>query len=288
MTKKLPIIFTSVVANLILFTTAVSAHEGEEAEGTAGLVEKTLEDTIRSNSIKVVVVASILVLGSVALTILLKHQGENLKKILFAGIVIPVLISTIFLASSTIYLNSVSSSGGPVHWHADFEIWDCGQNLELTDPQGFSNRVGSATFHEHNDNRIHVEGVVTEKSEASLGRFFQFVGGNLYSDGFKIPTNQGLIVRENGDLCPDGREGTLQAFVYKTEGGVFRQEKLSDPVSYILSPYGNVPPGDCIILEFDSEIKETTDKLCDSYKLQKLKKNIEEDSSNGEENNHGD
>ena len=282
MTKKLPIIFTSVVANLILFTTAVFAHEGEEAEGVTSLVEKTLEDTIRSNSIKVVVVASILVLGSVALTVLLKHQGENIKKILFTGIVIPVLASTIFLTGSTIYLNSVSSSGGPVHWHADFEIWDCGQKLELADPQGFSNRVGSATFHEHNDNRIHVEGVVVEKSEASLGRFFQFVGGNLYSDGFKIPTNKGLIIRENGDLCPGGSEGTLQAFVYKTNGKTFRQEKLSDPVSYVLSPYGNVPPGDCIILEFEGEIKEKTDKLCDSYKLQKLKKNIEV------ENNHGD
>jgi len=281
-TKKLPIIFTSVVANLILFTTAVFAHEGEEAEGVTSLVEKTLEDTIRSNSIKVVVVASILVLGSVALTVLLKHQGENIKKILFTGIVIPVLASTIFLTGSTIYLNSVSSSGGPVHWHADFEIWDCGQKLELADPQGFSNRVGSATFHEHNDNRIHVEGVVVEKSEASLGRFFQFVGGNLHSDGFKIPTNQGLIVRENGDLCPNGSKGTLQAFVYKTNGKTFRQEKLSDPVSYVLSPYGNVPPGDCIILEFEGEIKEKTDKLCDSYKLQKLKKNIEV------ENNHGD
>jgi len=45
---------------------------------------------------------------------------KNLKKILFAAIVIPVVAATIFLAGSTIYLNSVSSSGGPVHWHADF------------------------------------------------------------------------------------------------------------------------------------------------------------------------
>ncbi|OGY27300.1 MAG: hypothetical protein A2Z42_03560 [Candidatus Woykebacteria bacterium RBG_19FT_COMBO_43_10] len=251
---------------LQLFASSVHAHGGEE-ETAVETVTQTLEDSLRSNSIKIVVVASILILGFLVLTIFLKHLGERVKTVLFLGIVLPTLFTTVYLITSTISLNSASSSGGPVHWHADFEIWDCGQKLELTDPEGFSNRVGSATFHEHNDNRIHVEGVVVDKKEAALGRFFQFVGGELHNDGFQIPTNDGLIVRRNGDPCKGDRPGILQAFVYKTHGDTYRQEKLTDPTSYILSPYGNVPPGDCIVVEFDSKEKEKTDRLCDSYEL---------------------
>jgi len=263
-----------------LFATSVLAHGGEE-ETAVETVTQTLEDSIRSNSIKIVVVTSILILGSVVLTILLRHLGEKVKAILFLGIVLPTLFTTVYLVASTLYLNSVSSSGGPVHWHADYQIWDCGQQIELTDPEGFSNRVGSATFHEHNDNRIHVEGVVTDPQEASLGKFFDFVGGKLSEDGFELPTNEGTAVRHNGDGCPDGRDGKLQAFVYKIidastnqkSNFLYKQSKLEEPSTYILSPFGNVPPGDCIIVEFGQE-REKTNKLCDSYKLQKLKGNL--------------
>ena len=266
MENLLPKSLTASIIFLQLFASSVHAHGGEE-ETAVEAVTQTLEDSIRSNSIKIVVVASILILGFLVLTILLKHLGERVKTVLFLGIVLPTLFTTVYLITSTIYLNSTSSSGGPVHWHADYQIWDCGKQLELVDPEGFSNRVGSATFHEHNDNRIHVEGVVVDREEASLGRFFGFIGGELHDDGFKIPTNAGLQVRHNGDLCSDGQEGTMQAFVYKTQGDTYHQEKLTDPTSYILSPYGNVPPGDCIIVEFDSKEKVETDKLCDSYKL---------------------
>ena len=262
----LPKFLPASIIFLQLFASSAYAHGGEE-ETAVEAVTQTLEDSIRSNSIKIVVVASILILGFLVLTILLKHLGERVKTVLFLGIVLPTLFTTVYLITSTIYLNSTSSSGGPVHWHADYQIWDCGKQLELVDPEGFSNRVGSATFHEHNDNRIHVEGVVVDQKEAALGRFFKFVGGEFHDDGFKIPTNAGLQVRHNGDLCSDGQEGTMQAFVYKTQGDTYHQEKLTDPTSYILSPYGNVPPGDCIIVEFDSKEKVETDKLCDSYKL---------------------
>lgn len=231
------------------------------------VVAATLEDSIRSTSIKVVIIASVIVLAFVILTVLLKHLGEGLKKILFAGIVIPTLAVTIYMVGSTLYLNFTSSSGGPVHWHADLEVWDCGNKLDFVDPEGLSNKVGTTTFHEHNDGRIHIEGVVTKPEEASLGKFFGFIGGNLTSDEMRIPTNDGLIVRHNGDLCSDGDKGVLQVFVYKTHDNTFSQMKLDDPASYILSPKSTVPPGDCIIVEFDEE-KEKTNKLCNFYKLE--------------------
>ena len=44
------------------------------------------------------------------------------------------------------------------------------------------------------------------------------------------------------------------------------QEKLTDYEDYILAPQSLVPPGDCIIIEFD-KYKESTDNLCESYRI---------------------
>lgn len=262
------------LTSLLSTSSIVSAHEGAIQEEATAVVMTTLEDAIRTNSIKVVTAASIIVLGFVILTVLFKNQGEALKKFLFAGIVIPSLIATVFLTGSTLYLNYVSSSGGPVHWHAQFEVWDCGEKLDLVDSRGFSNRTGTATLHEHGDDWVHLEGVIVNQDEATLGRFFEAVGGKLHEDGFRFPTNSGLIVRHDGDSCPDGSEGTLQVFVYQTTDKTFTQKKEADPASYIISPHGTVPPGDCIIIEFDNVEKERTDKLCEQYEVQILKSNL--------------
>ena len=265
MKNLLPISFISSTTSLLLSAYPVFAN-GDDHEAVETVVTTTLEDSLRSTSIKVVVISAIIILGFVVLTMLLKHFGNTVKKILFAGIIIPTVLATVYMVGSTLYLNFTSSSGGPVHWHADIEVWDCGNKLDFTDPQGFSNKIGTTTFHEHNDGRIHVEGVVTNEEEAELGKFFGFIGGRLTADEMRVPTNDGVIVRHNGDLCDDGDESVLQVFVYKTQGNTFSQMKLDDPASYTLSPESTVPPGDCIIIEFGAE-KEKTDKLCNFYKL---------------------
>ena len=266
------------LASVLFFylTSIVFAHGDELTEEVMEVVP-TLEETIRSNSIKIIVVATIIIVISVLLTIFLKNAGEGLKKILFSLIVVPTVVGTLFMAGSTFYLNFQSISGGPVHWHAEYEIWDCDEQLELVDPEGLSNKVGSATLHEHNDNWIHLEGVVTDESEASLGKYFDVIGGNIADDGFRVPTNEGLISRHNGDLCPDGLEGVMQVFVYQTENKVYTQKKIDNPASYLISPSGSIPPGDCIIIEFDPLEKEKTSRLCEQYKLQKLKGNLHGD-----------
>jgi hypothetical protein len=192
----------------------------------------------------------------------------SLKKFLFAGIVIPTLLTSFYLAGSTIYLNIVSSSGGPVHWHADFQIWDCGKEVELEDPTGFlSNKVGTATLHEHNDQRIHLEGVVVKEAEASLGHFFDVVGGKISANEIQVPTNNGLIIRRNGDGCGDGKSGILQVYLFRTSGDTYTQEKVANPEKIILSPHGAVPPGDCIIMQFKSTVEDKTDKICQQYRI---------------------
>jgi len=212
-------------------------------------------------------IAGILVFLFVLLSIVLKPTGELFKRLLFLGISLPIVVVTIYLASSTIYLNVTSLTKGPVHWHADFEIWDCGQKVNLVKPKGLSNRIGTPILHEHNDDRAHVEGVVFELKDVSLGKFFDVIDGDLDKDRITLPTDNGIVSLKNGDLCGSA-PGILQVFVYQTKDKVFFQKKIEDPASFTLSPHGKVPPGDCIIIEFD-EPKEKTDKLCNFYKIAK-------------------
>ena len=190
---------------------------------------------------------------------------------MFLGIAIPIIIATAYSAGSTIYLNLASHTKGPVHWHADYEVWNCGENLDLLDPTGMANRIGTPTLHEHNDNRIHLEGVPVVLSTASIGSFFSTVGGHIAKDRFSYETNNGLISVKDGDLC-NGQPGKVQVFLLKvddmgkTDNWVYSQTKLEDPARHVISPSAYVPPGDCFIVEFGPE-KESTDKICETYEI---------------------
>ena len=160
----------------------------------------------------------------------------------------------------------VSFSRGPVHYHADLEIWDCGEEIDLKNPEGISNKIGTATLHEHNDKRIHLEGVVMDDKSASLGRFFEVIGGYITQNSLSIPTNNGQLTLKSEYMCDNGAVKIQQVFAYKVQDGIYYQTKIEDPKNYVISSESNIPPGDCIIIEFDS-FKNTTDKLCRSYKV---------------------
>lgn len=249
---------------LILLIDGVLAH---------GDAEEDVGDYIRDLSINIIMIASGIIGILVIISIHYEKKLKKYKKLLFIFIVIPIVLVTIFLAISTIYLNLISETKGPVHWHADFEVWNCGEKLGIIDPEGFTNRIGSSVFHEHNDNRIHVEGVVTDFSDVDLSSFFSVIGGKLSDDELIVNTNKGEVAMKNGDVCNYG-SGKLQVFVYKmtnpdssrNSGFIYKQEKLENLEGYVLSPYENVPPGDCIVVEFDKE-KESTDHICETYKL---------------------
>ncbi|TSC65794.1 MAG: hypothetical protein CEO21_330, partial [Microgenomates group bacterium Gr01-1014_80] len=132
--------------------------------------------------------------------------------------------------------------------------------------EGLSNKVGTEVIHEHNDNRIHIEGVLLDPHNAEVSHFFELIGGELHNDHINVPTDKGIVSLQNGQTCPDQTPATLQVFVYKTQGDTFSQTKLSDPEAYIISPHSQVPPGDCIIIEF-GPVREKTDKLCNFYKV---------------------
>lgn len=240
----------------------VLAHEGEE------VIEKaapSLGEVIRGNSLKFSLAALVIILVLSLVALFFKNPSEKIKYLLFGLIVTAVLANTLYLVGSTIYLNQVSATKGPVHWHADYEVWQCDKELELEDPKGLSNKVGSETVHEHNDKRMHFEGVMEDLRHGSLGHFFKEVGGSLDSEHFSMPTHEGMTTLESSQTCQD-QQAKLQVFVYKTNGKTFSQQKLDKPQDYIISPHSQVPPGDCVIIELDQE-KEKTDKICNFYQV---------------------
>ena len=226
-----------------------------------------LDSIIRAKSISFTIGSTVFLLILVGFAAFIKKKSGIVKALLFWAMILVIAVNTLYLAGATIYKNHRSVTGGPVHWHADFEIWNCGKEVDLIDPKGWSNKIGTAVFHEHNDKRIHVEGAVMHQQDISLGEFFKVIGGNLTGSNLTVPLNDGTVMNLNTwDEC-NGGSGEVQVFVYKTHGSTFSQKRIGPPEDYVLTGESGIPPGDCIIVEFDQR-KERTDKLCQSYKVQ--------------------
>ena len=199
-----------------------------------------------------------LIFGILASIILLfnKKMNNAFKKIVYLLLAALIAVVTLYLILTTLHLNIISLTKGPVHWHADFEIWVCGMEIKLAEPKGMSNKQGTDLMHAHSDNRIHVEGVILDKKQASLGAFFHAVQGSLSSDGIKIPTDEGLISVHEGDKCSE-KPAHFYVFV---NGNL-----IENPPAYEIAHYEKVPPGDRIkfvfteksIEEIDTNIKIT-------------------------------
>lgn len=261
-----------------------------------------LEQDITSLGTKTVIYATLVLVVTTIIAILTNNKTDKLKLPLFLIMAITLIGSTLLLFGSTVYLNVKSESGGPVHWHSDIEFWACGAELNLKDPTGkLSNKIGSATYHEHDDKRIHLEGVVVKKSEdASMEKFMRVTGGFITNDAVGIPLNDdestwyadgdkldgdrqnldhkdqlrnyvkktdtgNILQLVNGYMCGD-HPAELQTFVYSYDKTTktYSQQKLDNGAEYILRDESVVPPGDCVIVEFDKP-KNQTNKLCKQY-----------------------
>lgn len=268
-------------------------------------MELDLELQIASQSKQIILIACILLVVLIILSILLRDRVPKLKPWLFGALSATLIIPTLFLVASTIYINVKSESKGPVHWHAGIEFWACGTELDLRNPSGLlSNKIGTSTYHEHDDKFIHLEGVVMRREhDASLGKFMGVTGGYITPQTIGIPlTNekdkwfvtgdkldgdpQGttfsadsletyishaedgpVATFTSGESACDGQPGEVQVFAYTfdKEANTYRQEKITDPASYVIRDESSLgPPSDCLIVEFDIA-KDRTDKLCEQY-----------------------
>lgn len=261
-----------------------------------------LESSINSLSTQTVLAASVLLLILVfAAMWTVKKKKKKLKAPIFILMLLTIVGTTLTISGATVYLNMRSASGGPVHWHADIEFWACGNELDLRNPTGFlSNKIGTPTLHEHNDKRIHLEGVPVElPHDASLGKFMEVVGGGISTNTLIVPLNDNKYFETakgeedgdghgapspeliepfvktvkngkvasfvNGQSCGD-QPSEVQVFAYKLneKEKTYSQTKLTNPAEYAIAQKSEVPPGDCIIFEF-GPASARTDKLCKQY-----------------------
>ena len=269
-----------------------------------------LEQQIASLSLRVILASSILLIIFITIASLFANKKHKyLKKPLFFMIVFVIMVGTGTLFGSTIYLNVKSDSGGPVHWHADIEFWACDVQLELRNPSGFlSNKIGTSTLHEHNDQRIHLEGVVVDDSvDATVGKFMRVIGGGISNQSLNVPLADSILedfvdgdtvdlggvsniekyIRtdsigkkslnvKNGDSCPNNVSSEVQMFVlrYNKNDKTYAQTKIEYPENYTIRDESIVPPGDCIIVEFGKK-KDRTDRLCEQYGVRDSKRCVE-------------
>lgn len=266
-------IFLGILAlGILLFSANFAfAHEEEEyALKLLGVTKSGLESTLSSLSVKIALTAGGIIFLVSIFSILTEGKTERLKKILFYIMMTSIVLPTVFFAGSTVYLNIISDTGGPVHWHLDYRILACGKEEVLAGPTGFlSNKVGTPTFHHHDDNRIHVEGTVVEVEEVDIEHFFEIIGGKFSNSAFTIPTASGNRTYKNGDLCPSGDRGTWQAFLFEVpdpSSKESRVSKLDNPADYVMKPQSQIPPGDCVVFEFGPE-RALPDVTCPFYDI---------------------
>jgi len=107
--------------------------------------------------------------------------------------------------------------GVPIHTHALLNITICGQHFDLPKATQFEDNGepfrGTALLHTHDDNIIHIEGIISNKEEASLGAFF---------DAIKVKFDKDQIFgSKNGHTCK-GKPAMLNMFVNGKQSQEFR------------------------------------------------------------------
>ncbi len=192
------------------------------------------------------------VLLSVLSVVLQNNLTNTLKKIIFIVVAVPVVVVTLYMAGSTVYLNLTSWSGGPVHWHADYEVWVCNEHVTNFEKPVFpSNKVGTEVLHHHEDYRMHVEGLVIREGDVSLESYFKALGWEFDNDSLSMHMDDGTVrTVRNGDECPDGSTGSWRMYKKDWETGDYVGEPAMK--DFVLAPEFHVPPGDYLVLVFDA------------------------------------
>ncbi|MFB6203141.1 MAG: hypothetical protein ABEK01_01470 [Candidatus Nanohaloarchaea archaeon] len=214
------------------------------------------------------------------------------KKMLMNGFIIVVLVPSLYTAGAFVHQSRTSWSGGEVHYHADFEVLvQRGgelQRIELVDPSNFcegdylcavNDRTGVKAYHEHNDNRIHLEGVFDKRAHATLQAFFETFNGNLTNSKLVMPTNTGTLkVTENSSMelkvlvqrgvggsrswCAVGNEVSRENTCRTRSRNLGPDDMIADsPADYVISAYKRGATLDDIFIVYDS--KSTKEALQD-------------------------
>lgn len=208
------------------------------------------------------------------------------KEVLMNGFLIAVMVPTLFAAGSFMHQTMTSWTNGEIHYHADFEVLveEEGElrRTNLINPSEFckgtthestymckiNDRTGSTKYHEHNDQRIHLEGTFKTRESASLAAFFETFGGTLENEHMVYPTTEGTVnVTENGNqsLKIVVKKGVGASREWCVIGENVQKENICEshgvlansPGKYVISPYTQNPRNgnilDKIFIVYDSK-----------------------------------
>lgn len=138
--------------------------------------------------------------------------------LVYGGIGLVVLL-VIYTIAKGLVNASDPVTAGEVHWHADIAYEACGQTVSFDDEKGHT------ITHGHNDDQVHVEGIILDEQDISLASFFKNSGINITSENFED--------YNNGDLCDSSTEpGKVSFYV---DGELF-----SDPNEIIIADKQNI------------------------------------------------
>ncbi len=226
------------------------------------------------------------VLLTLVLTTISFYREGNLtmhdKNRIMTAFLLVILVPSFYAAGAFVHESETSWSKGEIHYHADFEVLveENGElrELDLIDPGEFcektshestimcklNDRTGSKEYHEHNDDRIHLEGTFKTMEEASLAAFFEQFGGELTDRRLVFPTNDGTVTRTedggrikilvrrgvagNRHWCVIDRDAEEQDLCINQHTG----KKSSSTSEYVISPYSRGPNLDDIFIVYDS------------------------------------
>lgn len=188
------------------------------------------------------------------------------KKMLMNAFLIAILVPSFYTAGAFVHESKTSWSGGEIHYHADYEVLVPGDNgslerADLVDPENFcgegkgymcklNDRTGTTKYHEHDDNRIHLEGVFMTREEATLRAYFNTFDGELTNEKLVYPTNDGFVRLEENSThslkilvekgaggarhwCVIGNEVSQEYVCRAWDTG----ERATSPDKYVISPY---------------------------------------------------
>jgi len=133
--------------------------------------------------------------------------------IVYGGIA-TILLLIIFGVVSGIMGASNSVTAGEVHWHASIAYEACGKELDFNDEKGHT------TTHGHNDNLVHVEGIVLDEEDITLASFFKNSGIDI--------TSENLDEYKNGEPCNFSSDPGMIAFYVD-------EEKFTNPDEIIIA-----------------------------------------------------
>ena len=119
--------------------------------------------------------------------------------------------------------------GVAVHAHSLLNISICGEHKDLPKVNEHEHYLGTSLLHTHDDNIVHIEGIVNTCEDPTLGAFFDVINVTF--------SNDKIMNVKNGNLC-NGKQAKLKMYINNMQSNAFRNYvflNTDDPQMQVIS-----------------------------------------------------